>query len=117
MVAWLAVLAEDLEEEDFTLGFERCTVAFLDNEARRLRHRERGEHTDPGGLGRGAERHDGVDAPGSRCLLELLDEGSRRIAAARLPGGRHRPEHREDEKGPQNHEAFNIRPGATRRRV
>ena len=113
----VAVLAEDLEEENFTLGFERCTVTFLDNEARWLRHRERGEHTDPGSLRRDSERQDGVDAPGSRGLLELLDEGRRRIAAARLPGGRHRPEHREDEKGSQDHEAFNIRPGATRRRV
>ena len=88
MVAWLAVLAEDLEQQAFALRLERRTVAFLDNEARRLRRRERGEHAEPGGLGSDAERQDGVGAPGGRCLLELLDEDRRRIAAARLPGGR-----------------------------
>ena len=80
-------------------------------------HRERGEHAEPGGIGSDAERQDGVGAPGGRGLLELLDEDSRRIGAARLPGGRSRPEQREHEKGPQDHEAFNIRPGATRRRA
>ena len=91
MVAWFPYSPKTSSEERLRPGFERCAVAFLDNDARRLRDRERGEQITPEDSGVAPSASTASTLPVSGCLLELLDDAQppdRRWASARRPKSR-----------------------------